>query len=40
MSVREKLIDILKQAPFESKVLDEWVSEDEYINIKNVYNFV
>ena len=24
MSVREKLIDILKQAPFEGKVLDEW----------------
>ena len=25
MDVREKLVDILKQAPFEGKVLDEWL---------------
>ena len=29
MSVREKLIDILKQAPFEGKVLDEWWWEEK-----------
>ena len=25
MDVREKLVEILKQAPFEGKVLDEWL---------------
>ena len=29
MSVREKLIEILKQAPFEGKVLDEWWWEEK-----------
>ena len=29
MSVREKLVDILKQAPFEGKVLDEWWLEEK-----------
>lgn len=29
MDVREKLIDILKQAPFEGKVLDEWWLEEK-----------
>ena len=29
MSVREKLIDILKQAPFEGKVLDKWWWEEK-----------
>lgn len=29
MSVKEKLIDILKQAPFEGKVLDEWWWEEK-----------
>ena len=29
MDVREKLIDILKQAPFEGKVLDEWWWEEK-----------
>ena len=29
MDIREKLIDILKQAPFEGKVLDEWWWEEK-----------
>ena len=29
MGVREKLIEILKQAPFEGKVLDEWWWEEK-----------
>ena len=29
MDVREKLIEILKQAPFEGKVLDEWWWEEK-----------
>ena len=29
MNVREKLVDILKQAPFEGKVLDEWWWEEK-----------
>lgn len=29
MSVKEKLVDILKQAPFEGKVLDEWWFEEK-----------
>ena len=29
MDVREKLLDILKQAPFEGKVLDEWWWEEK-----------
>ena len=29
MDVREKLVDILQQAPFEGKVLDEWWWEDK-----------
>ena len=29
MDVREKLIEILKQAPFEGKVLDEWWREEK-----------
>ena len=29
MDTREKLIDILKQAPFEGKVLDEWWLEEK-----------
>ena len=29
MDVREKLVDILKQAPFEGKVLDEWWWEEK-----------
>ena len=29
MDVKEKLIDILKQAPFEGKVLDEWWLEEK-----------
>lgn len=29
MDVREKLIEILKQAPFEGKVLDEWWFEEK-----------
>ena len=29
MDVKEKLIEILKQAPFEGKVLDEWWWEDK-----------
>ena len=28
MDVREKLVEILKQAPFEGKVLDEWWWDD------------
>ena len=33
MDVREKLIDILKQAPFEGKVLDEWGFEEKIAKI-------
>ena len=33
MDVREKLIDILKQAPFEGKVLDEWWFEEKIAKI-------
>ena len=29
MDVREKLVEILKQAPFEGKVLDEWWGEEK-----------
>ena len=29
MDVREKMVDILKQAPFEGKVLDEWWWEEK-----------
>ena len=29
MNVREKLVEILKQAPFEGKVLDEWWFEEK-----------
>ena len=29
MNVREKLVEILKQAPFEGKVLDEWWWEEK-----------
>ena len=29
MDVREKLVEILKQAPFEGKVLDEWWFEEK-----------
>ena len=29
MDIREKLIEILKQAPFEGKVLDEWWFEEK-----------
>ena len=29
MDVREKLVEILKQAPFEGKVLDEWWWEEK-----------
>ena len=29
MDVREKLVEILKQAPFEGKVLDEWRWEEK-----------
>lgn len=34
MSVREKLIDILKQAPFEDKVLDEWWWKEKKLYIQ------
>lgn len=33
MDVREKLIEILKQAPFEGKVLDEWWFEEKIAKI-------
>ena len=33
MDVREKLIDILKQAPFDGKVLDEWWFEEKIAKI-------
>ena len=33
MDVREKLVDILKQAPFEGKVLDEWWFEEKIAKI-------
>ena len=29
MDVREKLVEILKQAPFDGKVLDEWWLEEK-----------
>ena len=29
MDVREKLVEVLKQAPFEGKVLDEWWGEEK-----------
>ena len=29
MDVREKLVEILKQAPFEGRVLDEWWFEEK-----------
>ena len=29
MNIREKLVEILKQAPFEGKVLDEWWFEEK-----------
>ena len=34
MDVREKLVEILKQAPFEGKVLDEWWWEEK---IKRIF---
>ena len=33
MDVREKLVEILKQAPFEGKVLDEWWWEEKIMII-------
>ena len=33
MDVREKLVEILKQAPFEGKVLDEWWWEEKIVRI-------
>ena len=33
MDVREKLVEILKQAPFEWRVLDEWWFEEKIKNI-------
>jgi hypothetical protein len=33
MGVREKLVEILKQAPFEGKVLDEWWWEEKIVRI-------
>ena len=33
MDVREKLVEILKQAPFEGKVLDEWWWEEKIARI-------
>ena len=33
MDVREKLVEILKQAPFEGRVLDEWWFEEKIKNI-------
>ena len=33
MDVREKLVEILKQAPFEGKVLDEWWFEEKIAKI-------
>ena len=33
MDVREKLVEILKQAPFEGKVLDEWWWEEKIAKI-------
>ena len=35
MDVREKLVEILKQAPFEGKVLDEWWWEEKIKRIAN-----
>ena len=37
MDVREKLIEILKQAPFEGKVLDEWWWEEK---IKRIADYL
>ena len=33
MDVREKLVEILKQAPFEGKVIDEWWWEEKIVRI-------
>ena len=33
MDVRKKLVEILKQAPFEGKVLDEWWWEEKIVRI-------
>ena len=33
MDVREKLVEILKQSPFEGKVLDEWWWEEKMVRI-------
>ena len=33
MDVREKLVEILKQSPFEGKVLDEWWFEEKIAKI-------
>ena len=33
MDVREKLVEIFKQAPFEGRVLDEWWFEEKIKNI-------
>ena len=33
MDVRKKLVEILKQAPFEGRVLDEWWFEEKIKNI-------
>ena len=35
MDVREKLVEILKQAPFEGKVLDEWWWEEKIKRISD-----
>lgn len=35
MDVRKKLVEILKQAPFEGKVLDEWWFEEKILKIAN-----
>ena len=37
MDVREKLVEILKQAPFEGKVLDEWWWEEK---IKRIADYL
>ena len=37
MDVREKLVEILKQAPFEGKVLDEWWLEEK---IKRIADYL
>lgn len=33
VDIREKLVEILKQAPFEGKVLDEWWWEEKIVRI-------